>query len=58
MTRIAFLALALTTVSAAVTAEPPASAGAGAEIIEEVVSIGTRRRARRGRGRPVVSMSG
>ena len=46
MTRIAFLALALTTVSAAVTAEPPASAGAGAEIIEEVVSIGTRRRAR------------
>ena len=46
MTPILLLALALIPVSSAATAEQPADAGAEAEIVEEVVSIGTRRRAR------------
>ena len=46
MIPIPLLALALLPVSAAATAESAVGAGGAAEIVEEVVSIGTRRRAR------------
>ena len=46
MIPILLLALALIPVGAAAAAEQAVDGGGGAEIVEEVVSIGTRRRAR------------